>query len=207
MNRFSVVVATAVLAATMTTQAETAEAGFLRRLIHHRLHHHHGHRHLFHHRHRRFVYVAPIVAAPVVAAPVYRQPTYPVAQPVQPPVVRNADGMGRVYDPTNMAWTDGRNQCWSGRQAWSFRNGSWFYGNDTWYPANGTWLTNAADAPTPVDCQTIPAFAQAGPSMPGVARNDTPARPSESKDYDVTGASVCKKYFSNVGQMVTVPCE
>ena len=66
MNRYMIIAATALLAATsLPMQTQTADAGFLRRALGG------GHRH--HHHHRR-IFIAPIVAAPVLAAPAMRAP-------------------------------------------------------------------------------------------------------------------------------------
>ena len=89
----------------------------------------------------------------------------------------------------------------AGKQAWSFRNGSWFYGNNRWYPANGTWITDAPDAPTPVDCQNVPAFAQARPpTTQGVVGN----RPSDEGVTESSGG--CTRYSPHIGRVIPVPC-
>jgi hypothetical protein len=192
-----ILAATAVLAATsVLMQTQTADAGFLRRVLSNG-HHHHG---LFHHRHRRF-FVAPIIAAPVLAAPVLAAPSMRAAGGA-PSAPRNADGAGRVFDPASMAWTDGKNQCWSGSQPWSFRSGSWFYGSNRWYPANGTWLTDAPQPPTPIDCQSVAAFAQSKTPTAGVARSDKPSRGNTAEN-----SAQCTKYSASIGQVITVPCE
>jgi hypothetical protein len=205
---------TAVLASTtLMMQPEPAEAGLLRRALL-RGHHHHGllkhrHRHLFrHHRHRRF-FVAPVIATPVIAAPVLVAPPIRASagrlQRAAPASPQNADGAGRVFDPASMAWTDGRNQCWSGRQPWSFRNGSWFYGNSRWYPANGTWLTDAPEPPIAIDCQFVAAFAPSKPTTTSTsaARNDKPSR-DDTGENSGTG---CTKYSAGIGRTIAVPCE
>jgi hypothetical protein len=198
MNRYMVLAVTVALAATsVPIQTLTAEAGFLRRVLSS------GHRHhsLFHHRGRGRLLVAPIVAAPVLVAPVMagsamRAPGGAASGS------RNADGAGRVFDPASMAWTDGKNQCWSGKQSWSFRSGSWFYGSNRWYPANGTWLTDAPEPPTQIDCQSVAAFATSKPTTTGVARIDKPQR-----DDSAQNSAQCTKYSASIGQMITVPCE
>jgi hypothetical protein len=198
MNRYMVLALTVALAATsVPIQTHTAEAGFLRRVLSGGHRHHSG----FHHRGRGRLLVAPIVAAPVLAAPVMAGPSMraPSGAGSGP---RNADGAGRVFDPASMAWTDGRNQCWSGSQPWSFRSGSWFYGSNRWYPANGTWLTDAPQPPTPIDCQSVAAFAPSKPTTTGVARIDKPQR-----DDSAQNSAQCTKYSASIGQMITVPCE
>jgi hypothetical protein len=203
MNRFMVLAATVALAATsVPIQTQTADAGFLRRVLTG------GHRHhrVFHHRHHhRRILVAPIVAAPVIAAPAMaassmRAPGRPASAP------SNADGAGRAFDPASMAWTDGKNQCWSGKQPWSFRSGSWFYGGNRWYPANGTWLTDAPEPPAPIDCQSVAAFAPSKATTTtattGVARVE-----KSQRDDSAENSARCSKYSASIGQMITVPCE
>lgn len=102
--------------------------------------HHHHHRH-----HSRPV----IVQRPV-------QPQQPVAVL---PSVRLADDLGRAYDTASRTWFDGRDRCWSGAQAWTFKGGSWFYGQAAWFESSGQWMTNAGDTPAQVDCARIPVFA------------------------------------------------
>ena len=62
-------------------------------------------------------------------------------------IIRYADGKGRVYDLASKAWCDGNNHCWTGKYAWTFKDGTWFYGSNRWYEAEGTWRTDAAEAP------------------------------------------------------------
>jgi hypothetical protein len=189
-----ILAATAVLAATsIPMQTQTADAGFLRRALfggHH--HHHHG---LFRHRSRGFI-AAPVLAAP---APVVMRSPGGVRS-----ASSNADGAGRVFDPASMAWSDGKNQCWSGKQPWSFRSGSWFYGSNRWYPANGTWLTDAPQPPTPIDCQSVAAFAQNKAPTTGIARSDKPGRGDTAT---AENSAQCTRYSSSIGQMISVPCE
>ena len=45
-----------------------------------------------------------------------------------------ADGI-RVYDLASKAWCDGNNHCWTGKSAWTFKDGTWFYGSNRWYEA------------------------------------------------------------------------
>ena len=191
MNKYMILAATAMLAAaSIPLQTQTADAGLIRRVLrggHHHHHHHHG----FFHRDRRF-YAAPIVAAPVVAAPVVRAAV--------PAASSNADGAGRVYDPASMAWTDGKNRCWQGKQPWSFRSGSWFYGSNRWYPANGTWLTDAPQPPTPIDCQSVAAFAQNRAPSTDIARTEKPASDTAEN------SAQCTRYSSSIGQVINVPC-
>jgi hypothetical protein len=117
-----------------------------------------------------------------------------------------------------MAWFDGGTQCWTGTQPWTFKNNAWFYGNARWYPANGGWQADMADPPAPVGCQTVPAFASAGPPAPDIARYEAadapPAERSETKSLRPSVAAPvadrpanCKKYLAVIGETVSVPCE
>jgi hypothetical protein len=137
-NKPLVIVGSAVLAVAMTTLVSTAEAGK-----------HHGGGFRFHHRH---VYIAPVYTE------TYRVVRKPVVQE-KVAVIRYADGMGRVYDLASKVWHDGQNHCWSGKLAWTFKNGSWFYGSYSWSEADGTWRTSSPEAPRSVACETVPAFA------------------------------------------------
>jgi hypothetical protein len=160
MSKHLVTAASAVLAAALATLVQPAEAGFRGGRGFHIGGGHHVHRH---HHHRR----------PIIVTPVYTQRYKVAPKPViqeKVVVVRYADGMGRVYDLASKVWHDGQNRCWSGKLAWTFRSGTWFYGSYRWYEADGTWRTTASDAPVPVACDTVPAFA--GKVTPTVARTD-----------------------------------
>ncbi len=163
-----------------------------------------------------------------VVRPVPVQPVIPQSAAV----VRYADGMGRVYDPSSGVWHDGANHCWAGKYPWTFRGGSWFYGSYRWLPSEGTWLTNAPEAPAPVDCHTVPAFAgapgptvgqqngqkelggyadQGEPAEPKAAPALTPVKTAEKGDPSpaqpsASSVGACKKYFPNLGEMLPVPC-
>jgi hypothetical protein len=75
------------------------------------------------------------------------------------------------------------------------------------------------DPPAPVGCQTVPAFASAGPPAPDIARYeaaDAPPAPerSETKSLRPSAAAPvadrpanCKKYLAVIGETVSVPCE
>jgi hypothetical protein len=139
------------------------------------------------------------------------------------PIVKYADGKGRVYDLGSKVWCDGNKHCWTGQYAWTFRNGAWFYGTSRWNEVDGVWKTDAAVAPTAVDCETIPAFATLKPTTEPVARKeidnevgqpqDAPAAAAPVKTVETSPAqpgakpTECKKYFPSVGGMVSVPCE
>jgi hypothetical protein len=68
-----------------------------------------------------------------------------------------------------MAWFDGGTHCWTGTQHWTFKINAWFYVSRS-YPVNGGWQADMAVPPAPVGCQTVPAFASAGPPAPDIAR-------------------------------------
>ena len=138
------------------------------------------------------------------------------------PLIKYADGKGRAYDLASKVWCDGNNHCWSGKYAWTFKNNAWFYGNHRWFEANGTWRTDAADVPTVVDCETVPAFAAIKPTTGQEAahRNtgdsaEAPARPAvpqaaadRSAKLDAGAKpSECLKYFPTVGATLPVPCD
>jgi hypothetical protein len=136
-------------------------------------------------------------------------------------LIKHADGKGRVFDLASKTWCDGNNHCWSGKYAWTFKDGAWFYGTSRWYEADGNWRTDAAEAPTVVDCETVPVFAAVKPttgqalarkeiddtigSEPGNAPQ-TPVKTVEKAAADTSPAE-CKKYFPSVGEMLPVPCE
>jgi hypothetical protein len=139
-------------------------------------------------------------------------------------IVRYADGKGRVYDLASKTWCDGNNHCWTGKHAWTFKDGAWFYGSSRWYEANGTWRTEAAEAPTAVDCEKIAAFAKLKPTteLQVVSRPDDDqtgqpkdtfeaAPPTRTVDKAAAGpaakAADCRRYFPSVGETLPVPCE
>lgn len=222
-------IAFAIFAAPMTFQAGTAEAGLGRQLLRmhlarkmHRFHHHQRSQ-------RRYVYIAPVVRAPHGA---HASPTR-TAQRSHKPVATAAvaaaaaDQNGRTYDPAGMAWYDGANQCWTGTQTWSFKNGSWYYGGSRWYRSGDTWRSDMSDPPAPVACHTVPAFATVQPAQPttqGVPRREgfessvaqnverEPERqteriaPASTKSLRAP-AALCKKYFASIGELVAVPCD
>ena len=179
------------------------------------------------HHHFRVFRRAPIIV------PIYK-PEEVAAKRAKPlivstsPIVRYADGKGHVYDVASKTWCDGNKHCWSGKLAWTFKDGTWFYGTARWYEVNGVWKTDAADGPVAVDCETIPVFASLKPTTEQVARReidneggrpkDAPAAAAPIKTVETSPASPqpgvaaakptdCKKYFPSVGGMVSVPCE
>ena len=152
------------------------------------------------------------------------------------PLVKFADGEGRQFDPASKVWFDGKSQCWSGGEQFTFKSGDWFYGKKEWAESNGAWKAASGEAPELVSCETVPSFAakanavaakasqaskKAENADKGAASQPTPATPAPAKiktaESDtstvsqkpvVTSSSAeCKKYFASVGQMITVPCE
>jgi hypothetical protein len=217
MNKALVIVGSAVLAAAMATSVTTAEAGK-----------HHGGGgfrigggHHFHHRHhhRRHIIVTPVYTERVVRKPVVQEKVV---------VVRYEDGMGRVYDLASKTWYDGASRCWSGKLAWTFKNGAWSYGSYGWSETSGNWRTSAPQAPAEVDCGTIPAFA--GKFAPTVSQSSgqkemigspdqggqpkaapkplTPPVKTADKGSEtpVNATGECKKYVPSLGEMLPVPC-
>ncbi|KAB2919204.1 MAG: hypothetical protein F9K29_06195 [Hyphomicrobiaceae bacterium] len=186
-----------------------------------------GGRHGGHH-HHRFFFRAPITTytPPAREVIVYRRAKPVVKYQDKAPVVKYADGKGRQYDLVSKVWFDGKNQCWSGKQPFVFKGGSWFYGSQPWRQVDGAWQTSAADAPSPVSCEGIAAFAaKIQPAAqktaePAQRKTPAPAKTAEVAPVDA-GKSVtptapavtngpkvaeCKKYFPSVGEMVAVPC-
>lgn len=201
--------ATAVAAALWAPVAEARGGGGNRgggsgmRMGHHNHHHHHF-------RFRRDSFASPVYKAPEKLV----KPAKLVAPP-QAPLVKSADGKGRVYDPTAKAWCDGSNHCWTGKYAWTFKDGAWFYGSYRWSEVKGVWSTNAPEAPTAVDCDTVPAFAAVKPTTAqesvrrdpgGTYASQTPA-PAKAAAGGPAKAGECKKYFPSVGELLPVPCE
>ena len=201
MKKHLLLVAAALAASTpILVQPEPAEAGFLRRAL---FGHRHGlmrHRHHHHFHLRRRVIIAPVIVAPVVTAPATRAPAR--TSKATPSAPRNSDGSGRTFDPASMAWTDG-NQCWSGTQRWAFRSGWWFYGSHRWYPVDGTWRTDAPDAPRPIDCQSVAAFARPVPTTTTAAPLSEETGRAEASN---TPATECTKYLSSIGRVIKTAC-
>jgi hypothetical protein len=153
------------------------------------------------------------------------------------PLVKFADGEGRQFDPASKVWFDGKSQCWSGKDQFTFKSGDWSYGKKEWAESNGSWKVTSGESPELVSCDSVPSFAakanafaaKAAPSVTKKAENadkgatsqPTPVTPSPVKiktaesdtsaisQKPVIGSSSaeCKKYFASVGQMITVPCE
>lgn len=144
------------------------------------------------------------------------------------PLVKFADGSGRQFDPASKVWFDGKSQCFSGSEQFTFKNNAWYYGSAKWAETNGIWKTNSADAPELVSCQSVPSFAakasafaakvaSQGEGSKGAAEQPkTPAATvPKIKTAEGTGSepakaapaqTECKKYFPSIGQMLLVPC-
>ncbi len=109
-----------------------------------------------HHRHHHY--------RPVVVNP---QPR-PVATNPQPvlPAIRTSDDQGRFFDLASKTWFDGRGQCFTGTNGWSFKAGNWYYGTSLWAETDGVWQSKVGVAPTPVECASIPTIAARLPKAP-----------------------------------------
>ncbi|MFM9846969.1 MAG: hypothetical protein ACKVP3_07395 [Hyphomicrobiaceae bacterium] len=75
------------------------------------------------------------------------------------PLVKFADGEGRQFDPASKVWFDGKSQCWSGKEQFTFKNGDWSYGKKEWAESKGSWKVASGDAPELVSCESVPSFA------------------------------------------------
>jgi hypothetical protein len=219
MNKTMTIVASAVIAAATTwVPAAQAKGG------HHGGGHHGGGMKFSsgpsHHHHHHRVFRRDTIVAPSYKAEELRvKRAKPVIVPADKgPIVKYADGNGRVYDLGSKVWCDGSKHCWTGKFAWTFKNGTWFYGSSRWYEVDGVWKTDAAEAPAVVDCETIPVFASLKPTTEQqVARKETENSGGQSKDAPAAATPIkassgakpteCKKYFPSVGEMVPVPCE
>ena len=154
------------------------------------------------------------------------------AAPAPIATVKTSDSKGRVYDSAAKVWFDGKNQCWSGKEAFGLKHGNWFYGNARWYEFNGSWKTNAAEAPAAIDCEASPIISAKLDSK-SKAKDSTPAKDvgqgnedkaeskkataatekpvkiateAPAKATEAAKPAECKKYFPSVGEMLTVPC-
>ena len=183
-----------------------------------KVHHHH------HHRRFRPIYVAPVPVTTVTQEE-YGVKSYKAAGGGKAPLVRFADGMGRMFDPVSKVWFDGKSNCWSGKYPWTFKSGAWSYGEYRWYEADGMWRTDAPEAPMAVDCDTVPMFAAKLNTAPAKAPRkaiaekveetepvaEAPKLAAKTTDKGKAEAPAkpaeCKKYFPSVGGMVAVPCE
>ena len=130
-------------------------------------------------------------------------------------LVRFSDGEGRRYNPSSKVWFDGKSSCWSGKEAFTLKQGAWFYGDAAWTQSSTTWSAEDDEQPELVSCDSDPVFAAnvkelaatTTGSAIGPAATAT-ATPRSGADLQKAGAKAtgCRKYFANVGQMLTVPC-
>ena len=145
-------------------------------------------------------------------------------------LVKFADGSGRQFDPAGKVWFDGKSQCFSGKQQFTFKNGAWFYGSSKWAETNGIWKTSSSEAPELVSCESVPSFAakanaftsktaSQGETSKGASDQPvkTPAavvpkiKTAEGTAVSETAKAApapaeCRKYFPSIGQMLVVPC-
>jgi hypothetical protein len=75
------------------------------------------------------------------------------------PLVKFADGEGRQFDPSSKVWFDGKSQCWSGKEQFTFKSGEWSYGKKEWAESNGVWKVASNESPELVSCESVPSFA------------------------------------------------
>ena len=177
-------------------------------------------------------YSEPVVRRRVVVKKVYVEKKKVVYADKKPtaPAAKLIDGKGGQYDPAAKVWFDGKSQCWSGKDAFAFKNNVWFYGSARWYELNGAWKTNAAEAPSAIDCEASPVISAKlqggkpkGASGKDVGQNEEKAEPAKKTTAEATPpvkvaaeapatapeapkAAECKKYFPSVGEMLSVPC-
>jgi hypothetical protein len=223
MNKLMIAAATA-LCATATMFAHSAEAGMR-----------FGGGFRFHHFHFRPHFAPPAhhhYRAPVEHERVYRsRRAKSKPEPTKVPLVKFADGTGRQYDPASKVWFDGETQCYSGKEAFTFKNGAWFYGKSRWTQSDNAWVSSADAQPELVSCESVPSFAAKANAfaLKTAAQSDKAETPKTTADQPIkapapkiktaegtSGAAslkpapapeaVCKKYFPSVGQMLPVPC-
>ena len=228
MNKLSLALASAAIAAGASTFVTSAEAG-RRGGGHHRLHFHLHQLHQLqqqrqaYHRDEDEGYVRRKKQVKVYSKPVAKPAEKPVAVAA---VIKYADGQGRQFDLASKVWFDGKSQCWMGDKPFVFKTGAWFYGSARWIESSAGWGVASGEAPEQVSCEGIKAFdgkvqqAEAKPVAKPVVVKKVEAKPAkveqaELQPADKTGkatttsaakATECKKYFPSVGEMVTVPC-
>ncbi len=214
MTKLPIALATLAIAAassiTLTTEAD-ARGG------------HRGH-FRFHH-----IHVGPPIYRYEEPERVYRKPKVvkPVAAPAPAPVVKFADGEGRMFDRASKTWFDGAGVCWKGEKTFAYRSGSWFYGDARWVQTSTGWGVSSGDLPEQVDCSAVKAFvgkikavstaaeesANVEPK-PSAAKQASPVRTVDPAPAIVApkapeataNASDCKKYLPSLGETVSVPC-
>ena len=104
---------------------------------------------------------------------VYRKPRVVRPAAVPAPVVKFADGEGRMFDRASKTWFDGAGSCWKGDKSFAHRGGSWFYGNARWVQTSNGWGVSSGEVPEQVDCATVKAFA--GKIKPVASAPEAPA--------------------------------
>ncbi len=126
-------------------------------------------------------------------------------------LVRFADADGRRYNPSSKVWFDGKGSCWSGKEAFTFKTGAWFYGDASWTQSSATWSAARDEQPEFVSCDSDPIFAAnvkelaATATGAGTTGTTTPRSGRDSQDVGAKGTG-CRKYFANIGRVLTVPC-
>ncbi|MFM9848640.1 MAG: hypothetical protein ACKVP3_15930 [Hyphomicrobiaceae bacterium] len=137
------------------------------------------------------------------------------AQEKKDTLVRFADAEGRRYHPASKVWFDGRSSCWSGQEAFTFKKGAWHYGDAVWAQSGAAWSAAKGAQPELVSCDSDPAFAAEAKEYAATATTSSTTgtattvttTPRTGPEPQKAGAKTgCKKYFANVGQMLTVPC-
>lgn len=158
------------------------------------------------------------------------EPEPKVAKKKAVPLVKFADGEGRQFDPASKVWFDGKSQCFSGKEQFTFKKNAWYFGDSKWTESNGIWKTNGDEAPELVSCQSVASFAakakayNAKMANQGESSKDAADKPVKApaastakiKTADGTGVAEtaktapepteCKKYFPSIGQLLVVPC-
>lgn len=130
-------------------------------------------------------------------------------------LVRFADTDGRRYNPSSKVWFDGKNSCWSGKEAFTFKKGAWYYGGAAWAQSGTAWSAAQGAQPELVSCESDPAFAVHAKEYAATATTSSStgsaatvtAAPRSGVEPQTAGVKTgCKKYFPSIGQMLTVPC-
>ena len=147
------------------------------------------------------------------------------------PLVKFADGTGRQFDPASKVWFDGKSQCFSGKQQFTFKNDAWFYGSSKWTEIQRHLedeLRRGARARELRERAVVRGQGQrlhledgepgrelqgrhraAGEDARRRARRRS-RRPRAQARAEIAKAAPalteCKKYFPSIGQMLVVPC-
>jgi hypothetical protein len=102
------------------------------------------------------------------------------------PLVKFADGQGRQFDPWSKVWFDGKSQCWSGQEQFTFKNGDWSYGKKEWAQSNGSWKVASGDAPELVSCESVPSFSAKANAFATKAAQRSKLEKAETADKGAT---------------------